>query len=194
MLKNYAKAAWPDSLFSGAMIKSCVTILAVTLCLLYSCNQPQPDAALKRRADSIELHNKARKMALEMMKRAEDSTAYAAGHQVARSVKSYGPCPASIKTCAVVNDLRGGKAIVITLKNVSAKKIASVKLAWTVYNKAGRAIGSSAGMAKKELAKGRTGSYSWEINAPSGLRGKASVAGIYYKDGTKWLPAGAQED
>lgn len=194
MLKTCAKAGWGYLLFSGAMIKSCVTIFAAALCLLYSCNQPQPDAALKRRADSIELNNKARKMALEMMKRAEDSTAYAAGHQVARTVKSYGPCPASIKTCAVVNDLRGGKAIVITLKNVSAKKIASVKLAWTVYNKAGKAIGGSAGMAKKELAKGRTGSYSWEINAPSGLRGKASVAGIYYKDGTKWLPEGSQED
>jgi hypothetical protein len=195
MLKNYAEAGWRKCLFSGAMFKPFVTIAAVSLCFLFSCNRPKPDADLKRRVDSIELQAKAKKMAQEMMARMKDSVANAGGHEVAaREAINYGPCPAAIKTCAVVNDLRGGKAIVISLKNVSGKKIGSVKLSWTVYNKAGKALGSSAGMAKKELVKGKTNKYSWEINAPNGTRGKASVAGIYYKDGTKWLPEGTVED
>lgn len=180
-----------------SMMKPLITIAALSLCLFYSCNRPRPDANLKRRVDSIELQAKAKKMAQEMLQHEKDSIADAKSgrHEaVAHAMRSYGPCPAAIKTCAVVSDLRGGKAIVISLKNVSGKKIGSVKLAWTVYNKAGQALGSSAGMAKKELAKGKTSTYSWEINAPNGTRGKASVAGIFYKDGTKWLPEGVRED
>jgi len=171
------------------------TIIAALVCLLSACSQPAPDAALKRKADSLEILAKATKMARQMvkMKRSEDSVAYVAPDSLTAAVPkpkivhNYGPCPVTIKKCAVVNDLRGnGKAIVVHLKNISSKKIASVKLAWTVYNKKDERIGSSTGMAKKDLAKGKTASYSWGINAPSGIRGKATVAAIKYKDGTEW--------
>jgi hypothetical protein len=91
----------------------------------------------------------------------------------------------SIKTCSIVSD-RSGKSVIVTLKNISSKKIDAVRIAWTVYNKAGRAIGGSKGSAKKALAKGQSSSYAWGINAPSGTRAKASVAGIHYHDGSVW--------
>jgi len=192
MLKNSPKAATGKCLLSAAM-KTFNTILPALLCfcLFFSCKQPpQPDAALKRRADSVELQAKAAKMALEMLQRAKDSIANARGAEnheaAARPEKSYGPCPAVVRTCAVVSDLRGGKAIVVTLKNNSSKKIDAVKLGWTVFNKKDQKLGASSGMAKKDLAKGRTASYSWGINAPTGTRGKATIVYLHFKDGSIW--------
>ena len=97
----------------------------------------------------------------------------------------YGPCPVLVKA----SYLTGGganNAIIVSLKNTSKKKIDAVKLTWTVYNHAGKAIGNSGGMAKKNLAKGRAGSYSWSVNAPNGTKAKAAVAYVHFADGTVW--------
>jgi hypothetical protein len=174
------------------MMKPTITILAAALCLFYSCKQATPDAALKRKADSLDIVTKANKLAREMLKRAEDSAANvrrakeSAAGALSKPMRTFGPCLAVIKTCSVITDGHGSKAIIVTLKNNSTKKIDAVRIAWTVYNKAGKAIGSSRGMAKKALARGRSASYSWGINAANGTRAKASIAGIHYHDGSVW--------
>jgi hypothetical protein len=122
-------------------------------------------------------------MAQEMMQHAKDSIARA------MAVRSYGPCPVAIKKCSLVSDSHG-KAIVVAIKNISSKKINAVRLSWIVYNRAGKRIGSSNGMAKKVLASGKSGSYSWGVNAASGTQAKAYVYSIVYKDGTQWQSGG----
>jgi hypothetical protein len=163
-------------------IRTLTTISMALLCLFYSCSAPPNNTAMQRRADSLALQAKAAAMAKQMMQHEKDSLARA---EAARVRHSYGPCPVSIKTCNVVSD-HNGKAVIVTLKNISSKKIDAVRIAWTVYNKAGKAIGGSKGSAKKALARGQSSSYAWGINAPSGTRAKASVAGIRYTDGSVW--------
>jgi hypothetical protein len=174
-------------------MKTLSTIFLVALlCLLYSCTQQsQKTVVIKRSAaDSAEIMAKATRLANDMVQRAKDSlaNAQAAAKPVvhARTVKSYGPCPAMVKECLLVED-RNGKAIIVTLKNNSTKKIDVIGVSWVVYNKHGERIGSSSGKAKKVLAKGKSGSYSWGINAASGTHAKASVYSIHYKDGSVWL-------
>ena len=175
-------------------IKTLTTISMALLCAFYSCSTPPNNTAAKRRADSLALQAKAAAMAKQMMQHEKDSLAHADSlarrHADAHAAihKNYGPCPVSIKTCSVVTD-RNGKAVIVTLKNISSKKIDAVRIAWTVYNKAGKVIGGSKGSAKKVLAKGQSSSYAWGINAPSGTRAKASVAGIHYHDGSVWAAA-----
>lgn len=172
------------------MKKTALTTIAAALCLLFSCTQPPHDTAAKRRADSLALQAKAAALAKQMMQHEKDSLAHADSLARMHAVvhRNYGPCPVAIKTCSVVSD-RSGKAVIVTLKNISSKKIDAVRISWTVYNKAGKAIGGSRGMAKKALAGGKSGSYAWGINAPSGIRAKASVAGIHYHDGSVWAAA-----
>jgi len=56
-----------------------------------------------------------------------------------------------------------------------------------VYNKQGRAIGSSNGKAKKMLTVGKTAGFSWPVNAPNGIRAQVSVSGLHFKDGSVWM-------
>jgi hypothetical protein len=160
------------------------TVIAALLCLAYSCTQPPHDTEAKRRADSLALQAKAAELAKQMLQHHEDSIAQAKAASLRRI---YGPCPVAIKTCLLVGQSNGAKAIVVTVKNVSSRKIDAVKLAWTVYNGKGERIGRSSGMAKKQLQKGLTGSYSWAVNAKTGIRAKASVAVIHYHDGSFWM-------
>ncbi|MGZ3812351.1 MAG: FxLYD domain-containing protein [Mucilaginibacter sp.] len=162
------------------------TIFAALLCLFYSCKQADRSTAKRSAADSLEIQAKATQLAQQMMQRAKDSLAKAKPVATTHKVKSYGPCPAVVKKCSVVNDVRGTKAILVTLKNNSGKRIDAVRIAWVVYNKQDKRIGGSSGMAKKELPKGKSTSYSWDINAPSGTHAKASVTTIHYKDGSVW--------
>ncbi len=202
MLKTYSVDAIPKTLFSRATMRTYRTIyflpLMAAVSLVFSCKSPQPDAALKRRADSLDAQLKIAKLAQQQAQHTADSALRAqrikdsldrlstAEHKEApKAVPHYGPCPVVVKA----SYLTGGavnKAIIVSLKNTSKKKIDAVKLTWTVYNHAGKAIGSSGGMAKKNLAKGRSGSYSWSVNAPNGTKAKASVAYVHYADGTVW--------
>jgi hypothetical protein len=176
-------------------MKPLTTISLAFLCLFYSCKQSDRGAPTKiteqgvsKRsvADSIEIEAKATKMAHDMMQRAKDSAANVPKKVVRTApAKSYGPCPAAIKECLVVTD-RNGKSIIVTLKNNSAKKIDVVGISWVVYNKANKRIGSSNGKAKKVLARGKSTSYAWDINASTGTHAKASVSSIHYKDGSLW--------
>jgi hypothetical protein len=172
-------------------IRTLTTISMALLCAFYSCSTPPNNTAAKRRVDSLALQAKALAMAKQMMQHQKDSLAHADSlalrHAAARAAihKNYGPCPVSVKSCAVVSD-HHGKSVIVTLKNISSRKIDAVRIAWTVYNKSGKAIGGSKGSAKKALARGKTSSYAWGINAPSGTRAKASVAGIRYTDGSVW--------
>jgi hypothetical protein len=157
---------------------------AILLCFTFSCSQPPRNTEAKRRADSLAIAHKADSLAKLMLQQKQDSLAKA--QAAARRKHHYGPCPVSVKTCALVGS-GAGKAIVVTIKNISAKRIAAVKLAWTVFNRKNQRLGSSAGMAKKLLAKGSVGSYSWGVNAESGTRAIASVASIHYADGSVWM-------
>src|ERR1700744_32318 len=158
-----------------------LTTIAALLCLAWSCTTPPSNTAAQRRADSLALQAKAAAMAKEMLKHQQDSLAHADSLAKLHAAphKNYGPCPVSIKKCSVVTD-NHGKSVIVTLKNISSRKIDAVRIAWTVYNKAGKAIGGSNGMAKKALAQGKSSSYSWGINAPNGISARASVAGIHY--------------
>ena len=170
------------------MTKTFTMITLASLCLLYSCTEPTPNAALKRKADSLDLALKANKLAAEIVKRKEDSAAHAKDSVAeAHPHKDYGPCPVSLKKCSLVADGHGGKAIVVSVKNASGRKIDMVHLAWTVYNKQGKVIGSSNGKAKKLLAAGKSAGYSWPVNAPNGKRATASVAGLHFADGSVWM-------
>jgi len=160
------------------------TIIAALLCLAYSCTQPPHDTEAKRRADSLALQTKAAELAKQILQHQKDSLAQA---QATRVKRSYGPCPVAIKKCTLASQSDGSKAIIVTVKNVSARKIDAVKLAWSVYNNKGERIGGSSGMAKRQLQKGLTGSYSWVVNARSGIRARASVAMIHYHDGSVWM-------
>jgi len=158
------------------------------LCAFYSCSTPPNNTAAQRTKDSLALQAKATALAKQMMQHEKDSLAHAdslARKRAAVVHKNYGPCPVSVKSCSLVSD-HSGKSVVVTLKNNSSRKIDAVRIRWTVYNKAGKAIGGSNGMARKALARGKTNSYAWGINAPSGTRAKASVAGISYHDGSIW--------
>jgi len=170
----------------GAMTKTFTIITLASLCLLYSCTEPKPNAALQRKADSLDLVTKANKMAAEIVKRRDDSIAAAKSTEI-HIHKDYGPCPVSLKKCSLVADGHGGKALVISVKNASRKKIDMVHLAWTVYNKQGKVIGGSNGKAKKLLAAGKSAGYSWPVNAPNGKRATASVAGLHFADGSVWM-------
>jgi len=157
---------------------------AVLLCFTFSCSQPPHNTDAKRKADSLAIARKADSLAKLMVQQKQDSLA-----KVQAAIKRrhhYGPCLVSVKTCALVGS-GAAKAIVVTIKNNSAKKIAAVKLAWTVFNRKNQRLGSSAGMAKRDLTKGGTGSYSWGVNAESGTRAIASVASIHYADGSVWM-------
>ena len=168
-----------------------LTTISALLCLTYSCTTPPNNTAAKRRADSLALQAKASALAKQMIQHEKDSLAHADSLARLHTVvvhKNYGPCPVSIKTCSLVSD-HSGKSVIVTLENISSKKIDAVRIAWTVYNKSGKAIGGSRGMAKKALPRGKTSSYAWGINAPSGTRAKASVAGIRYTDGSVWAAA-----
>lgn len=156
---------------------------AALLCFTFSCSQPPTNTEAKRRADSLAIAHKADSLAKLMLQHQKDSLAKL---QAVRPRHHYGPCPVSVKTCALVGS-GAAKAIVVTIKNNSAKKIAAVKLGWTVFNHKNQRLGSSAGMAKRALAKGGSGSYSWGVNAESGTRAIASVASIHYADGSVWM-------
>ncbi len=176
----------------GDEMKTLNTILLGVLCLCYGCKQPEPDAALKRKADSLEIIKKAKALAHEMlMQRSQDSTLYVPPGKPSAAVvqprRNYGTCPVAIKKCTLVSDGHGGKALIVSLKNGSGKKIDMVHLAWTVYNRQGRAIGSSNGKAIKALAGGKTAGFAWPVNAPNGVRAKASVYGLRFKDGSVWM-------
>jgi len=174
-------------IFAGKMKRTAFTTIAAALCLLYSCSQPPHDTEAKRRADSLAIQTKAAELAKQMLQHQKDSLAHAdslANLHAAR--RNYGPCPVAIKKCSLSTD-HNGKSVIVTLRNASAKKIETVHIAWTVYNKAGKAIGGSNGKAKKMLAQGQSSSYSWGINAPNGTTAKASVAGIRYSDGSVWM-------
>jgi hypothetical protein len=175
----------------GAMTKTLNTIALALLCLLYSCTEPTPNAALKRKADSLDLALKANKLAAGIVKRRDDSIAAAKHAQdslaEAHPHKDYGPCPVTLRKCSLVADGHGGKALVVSVKNASGRKIDMVHLAWTVYNKQGKVIGSSNGKAKKLLANGKSAGYSWPVNAPNGKRATASVAGLHFADGSVWM-------
>jgi hypothetical protein len=160
------------------------TIIAALLCLSYSCTQPPHYTEAQRSADSLALQAKAAALAKQMLQHQKDSIAAA---EAVRAKRSYGPCPVAIKKCALAVQPNGSKAIIVTVKNVSSRKIDAVKLAWTVYNGKGERIGGSSGMAKKALLKGVTGSYAWAVNAHSGASAKASVAAIHYHDGSVWM-------
>jgi hypothetical protein len=168
-------------------IRTLTTISAALLCALYSCTTPPTNSAARHSADSLALQAKATALAKQMVQHQKDSVAHADSLARMHAVihKNYGPCPVAIKTCSVVSD-HNGKSVIVTLKNISSKKIDMVRIAWTVYNKSGKAIGGSRGMARKVLPRGKSGSYAWGINAPSGTRARASVAGISYHDGSVW--------
>src|ERR1700749_971654 len=118
-------------------MKTLNTILLALLCLLYSCSQPPKSKAMASTGDSAEIVAKATKMANEMMQRAKDSAAKAqAAVKPVRPAKSYGPCPATVKECLIVED-RHGKAIIVKLINNSAKKIDVIGVSWVVFNKHG---------------------------------------------------------
>lgn len=167
-------------------MKALNTILLALLCLLYSCTEPAKHDNKRSAADSAEIVAKATKMANDMVQRAKDSAAQAQAVKPVQPAKSYGPCPAAVKECVLVED-RHGKSIVVKVKNNSAKKIDVIGVSWVVFNKRNQRIGSSSGKAKKVLAKGKLGSYAWGINAASGTHAKASVYSIHYKDGSVWL-------
>ncbi|MDB5137000.1 MAG: hypothetical protein JWP37_3603 [Mucilaginibacter sp.] len=180
-------------------MKPLTTISLALLCLFYSCKQSDRAAPTKisdqgtsKRsvADSIEIQAKATKMAHDMMQHAKDSASNTSKRIVhAVPARSFGPCPAAIKECLVVTD-RNGKSIIVTLKNNSAKKIDVVGISWVVYNKLNKRIGNSNGKAKKVLARGKSTSYAWGINASTGTHAKASVYSIHYKDGSLWQAGG----
>src|SRR5437588_8721565 len=138
-------------------MKTLNTILLGVFCLCYGCKQPVPNAALKRKADSLEIIKKAKALAREMlMQRSQDSTLYVPpgkpGAAIVQPRHNYGPCPVAIKKCTLISDGHGGKALIVSLKNGSGKKIDMVHLSWTVYNKQGRAIGNTTGKANKMLS------------------------------------------
>ena len=202
MLKTCEVYAIVKTLFSRATMRTYRTIyflpLMAAVCLVFSCKSPQPDAALKRKADSLEAQLKIAKLAQQQAQQRADSAlraqhlkdslakiAAAEPKAAPKAEPHYGPCPVLVKA----SYLTGGganNAIIVSLKNTSKKKIDAVKLTWTVYNHAGKAIGNSGGMAKKNLAKGRAGSYSWSVNAPNGTKAKAAVAYVHFADGTVW--------
>ncbi|MFI5160668.1 MAG: hypothetical protein ACHQHN_05290 [Sphingobacteriales bacterium] len=169
-------------------MKTFNTIAFMSLCLLYACTEPHPNTALQRKADSLDLVTKANKLAAEIVKRHDDSIAAAQRAEV-HVHKDYGPCPVALKKCQLVADGHGGKALVVSVRNASGKKIDMVHLAWTVYNKQGKVIGGSNGKAKKLLAAGKSAGYSWPVNAASGTRATASVAGLHFNDGSVWMAA-----
>src|SRR5579872_4513569 len=149
-------------------MKTLNTILLALLCLCYGCKQPKADAVLKRRADSLDSVKKA-KAHDKLMQSAQDSTLYVppakGGAAKVQPRHNYGPCPVAIKKCTLISDGHGGKALVVSLKNGSGKRIDMVHLAWTVYNKQGRAIGSSNGKAIKTLAVGKTAGFAWPVRS-----------------------------
>jgi len=202
MLKTFKVYKIAKTLFSRATMRTFRTIyylpLFAAVSLVFSCKSPQPDAALKRRADSLDAQLKIAKLAQQQAQRTADS-ALRAQHvkdslakiaavehkEAPKATPHYGPCPVIVKASYLTGSAVN-KAIIVSLKNTSKKKIDAVKLTWTVYNHAGKAIGSSGGMAKKNLAKGRAGSYSWSVNAPNGTKAKAAVAYVHFADGTVW--------
>lgn len=167
-------------------MKTFNTILLALLCLCFSCKQTEPAKQQHTAAaDSAEIATKAAQLAQQMVQRAKDSMAIAQAVKPLK-VKSYGPCPAKVKKCLIANN-GGSKAIVVTVKNTSNKKIDMIGVAWVVYNKKHQRLGSSSGKAKKVLPGGGSASYSWGINAEIGTNATASVYSIHYHDGSVWL-------
>jgi hypothetical protein len=95
-------------------------------------------------------------------------------------------CPVSLKKCSLVNGRAGLKGIIISLQNRTSRKIAMVKIGWLLYNKSGKRISYSTGLAKKEVSKGKSASYSWDIDTHAAFRAKAFICSLRYKDGSKW--------
>ena len=166
------------------MIKTFTTILLASLCLFYSCKQSEQKAATVPVADTTHITAKVAK---------KDTDTVAAIHRPKNVVnvealylKSRRTCPATIRKCSVVTDISGSRAIIVNLQNTTNKKIGAVKVWWIVYNRSGKMVGNSNGMAKKELARGKSASYSWGINANKGSTAKAFVYIIRYGDGSSW--------
>src|SRR5258708_6211300 len=99
----------------GDVMKTLNTITLALLCLCYSCSQPTPNAALKRKADSLDIIAKANKMAQQIIQRSKDSAANAQrahdSQAAAQPRRNYGPCPVAVKKCLLISDGHGGKAL-----------------------------------------------------------------------------------
>jgi hypothetical protein len=84
----------------GDVMKTLNTILLALLCLCYGCKQPEPDAALKRKADRLDSIKNA-KAHDRLMQRSQDSTAYAPlaknSAPIVMPRRNYGLCPVAIK-------------------------------------------------------------------------------------------------
>lgn len=166
------------------IMKTLNTILLAFLCLIYSCTQPvQKTSAAKPAADTAKV------LAKVVIKKSPEKVIRAKRAKTSLNdlyAKSKRTCPVLVKKCNIVVGGNGSRAIIVTLQNNTAKKIGAVKVSWIVYNRSGQQIGNSSGMAKKEVARGRSASYSWDIYAHNGTLAKAFVYNIHYKDGSMW--------
>jgi len=158
-------------------------VLLACICFFYSCKQSDQSTPKIKATDSTAIRSKA------------DTTPRAiATHPKELPVtelyaRSRATCRVVVTKCSIVTD--GSKAVIVMAKNNTGKKIDAIKIAWMVYNKAGKMIGNSAGLARKALSNGKSASYSWTINAPSGRSAKAFVYSIHYTNGSTWKVEGA---
>jgi len=165
------------------MTKTFTAILLASFCLFYSCKQSEQKATAVPNVDTAHITAKVAK---------KDTDTVAVQHPKylvnveALYLKSRRTCPATIRKCSVVTDISGSRAIIVNLQNTTDKKIGAVKVWWIVYNKSGKMVGNSNGMAKKALARGKSASYSWAINANKNSTAKAFVYIIRYGDGSSW--------
>ena len=163
------------------MTKTFTAILLASFCLFYSCKQSEQKAATVPAVDTTHITAKVAKKDTDTVRKPK----YVVNVE-ALYLKSRRTCPATIRKCSVVTDISGSRAIIVNLQNTTTKKIGAVKVWWIVYNKSGKMVGNSNGMAKKALARGKSASYSWGINANKGSTAKAFVYIIRYGDGSSW--------
>lgn len=161
------------------------TILFAVLCLCYSCKSPVPTVrSVAAARDTIKIHD-----TVTVIKKTTDTVAKAKAVQADPEdlyAKSKSSCPVSLKKCSLVNGRAGLKDIIVSLQNRTSKKISMVKIGWLIYNRSGKRVGYSTGLAKKEVAKGKSASYSWDVDTHAAFRAKAFICSLRYKDGSRW--------
>jgi hypothetical protein len=170
-------------------MRTLTTILLASVCLLYSCRQSdKPAKPAAHAADSTKSAKDTTAKTPDQATKKDSNIVVHHRHENPEDLyaKSRLSCPVIVKKCSIVTSRGGLKDVVVTIQNNAVKKISTIKIAWILYNKSGKKLDYSNGMAKKEVARGRSASYSWDIDTRKATKAKAFVYSIRYKDGTTW--------
>ena len=136
-------------------MRNLTAIILASLCLFYSCKQSSSSNTTAKRIDTVYLPAKTTAKAPDTLK--ADSLKPVAAKSPSMDIdalyaKSKLSCPVTVRKCSIASLGHGSKAVIVTLYNNTTRKISALKIWWIVYNKTGKQIGNSSGMAKKEVA------------------------------------------